>query len=104
MTGTGVKTLVGTPDPQKWQEVLPMWVLDMLDEYSFKDWRKHFSHADFDQTPTCMNCTVWFKLPNNLGLGSEIFQRWEAEVLYNRRIYTLNYRSFRERARSMRVF
>lgn len=84
MTDTKVKTLVATPDPQKWQEVLPIWVLDLLDEYSFKDWRKHFSHADIDVTPTCVNYVVWFRTGSD-GLASETVQKWESELLYVRR-------------------
>lgn len=82
MTDTKVKTLVATPDPQKWQEVLPMWVLDMLDEYSFKDWRKHFSHAEFESELHQDYCVIWFRLPQGLGFGTERFSRWEAELLY----------------------
>lgn len=86
MSDTLVKTLVGTPDPQKWQEVLPIWVLDMLDEYSFPDWRKHFSHADYSSELHDDYYVVWFKLPNAPGLASERFSRWESELMYSYRI------------------
>lgn len=77
-----VKTLVATPDPQKWQEVLPIWMLDMLDLYSFPDWRNYFSHADYSSELHDDYYVVWFKLPKGLGLASDRFSRRESELIY----------------------
>jgi hypothetical protein len=83
-------TLLGTPDQTTWPEILPIWVLDVLDDMKIENWRQRFEIAERYRgwwSSYSDEFVIYFTaLPGALMEEIVTIEKLDADLLYDRRL------------------